>query len=686
MDTQVTPGVTPARIVALGLIGLVMLGLGYLGVTRDVDPMAVPAGAQAGDLITEPCTYNTEDGGYAAACGTLVVPENRAEPDSRLIVLPVTRVRATSDDPQEPVFFLTGGPGQSNMEIGFASRFVADRDFVVVGYRGIDGSVRLDCPEVSSALKRASDVLSEEFFRASSDAYRSCADRLTDGGVDLSSYGLAQQVDDLEAARVALGYDRINLLSESAGTRTAMIYAWRYPDSIRRSVMAAVNPPGNFLWYPQPTDEQIGRYAALCAEDDSCRERTGDLAATMRAISTDMPDRWLFLPINDANVRIASMYGLFEPTTAATPISAPMTLDAWLSAAEGDPSGLWFSSVLSDLLFPELLVKGQHASAAMLDAHAARDYFTNGPGDLTNVGAAATAFGWGGGQLADAWPATPDEDEYRRVRTSKVETLLVSGALDVSTPPQVATNELLPNLPNGREVVLAGFGHTNSLFMDQPQAFSRLVNTFFDSGQVDDSLYAPVDVDFTPAMTLGQIAKFTLGVMLGFAIVTVLSLAWMARHVRKRDSFGPVSGALLRSLYPVVLGLGGWFLGALIVLTTMRGVTLDNELLAVLAVCPPTAAGIYLAWVHRDWTARNTAIELAAATVGAFIGGWLGFHATAGLLTLVTTIAGAIAGANLTLIVLDMSRAHSTTAARHETETTADRRAAKPDLSSVHRS
>jgi hypothetical protein len=30
-----------------------------------------------------------------------------------------------------------------------------------------------------------------------------------------------------------------------------------------------------------------------------------------------------------------------------------MTLDAWLSAAEGDASGLWFTSVFGDLLFPE---------------------------------------------------------------------------------------------------------------------------------------------------------------------------------------------------------------------------------------------------------------------------------------------------------------------------------------------
>ena len=36
-----------------------------------------------------------------------------------------------------------------------------------------------------------------------------------------------------------------------------MIYAWRYPKSIHRSVMIGVNPPGNFLWDPKATDAQI---------------------------------------------------------------------------------------------------------------------------------------------------------------------------------------------------------------------------------------------------------------------------------------------------------------------------------------------------------------------------------------------------------------------------------------------
>jgi zinc transporter ZupT len=58
--------------------------------------------------------------------------------------------------------------------------------------------------------------------------------------------------------------------------------------------------------------------------------------------------------------------------------------------------------------------------------------------------------------------------------------------------------------------------------------------------------------------------------------------------------------------------------------------------------------------VHRDWTAQDKGVGLAAAVAGALVGGWLGFLATGGLMALVTAILGAAAGANLVLILLDM--------------------------------
>jgi pimeloyl-ACP methyl ester carboxylesterase len=647
----------PGRIVALVLIGLAVLGLAYLRFGPADGSVSVPRGAQAGDLILDRCDYETENGGgYAADCGTLVVPENRADPQSRLIALPVTRIRARSEDPAEPIFRLEGGPGLTNMEFERASRFAEDHDVVLVGYRGVDGSVRLDCPEVESALKHSTDLLGEKSFGAYGDAFRACADRLTDDGVDLAGYGLAQRVDDLEAARTALGYERIDLLSESAGTRTAMIYTWRYPRSIHRSVMIGVNPPGHFLWNAKMTDEQIGRYADLCSKDATCSERTDDLAASMRETATDIPERWFFLPIKEGNVRVASFYGLVETTMEIAPLSTPMTLDSWLSAAEGDASGFWLQSLLADLFFPGSFVWGEYAAAALADPQAAREYFSSGGQEReSNLGYAATAFGWGGGRLTDVWPAAADEGEYSRVRTSNVETLLIGGALDFATPPQAATKELLPSLPNGHQVVLPGFGHSTDFWTYQPEASSRLVNTFLESGRVDDSLYEPQSVDFTPEVTQTALAKGIAGTMVGLAILTVLSLLWMAGRVRKRGRFGRKAGATLRSLYPIVLGLGGWFLGVLIVITTMPGTPLDDELLAALSVGLPVGLGIYFAWVNRDWTAVTKAAGLAAAVAAGLVGAWLGFHAAADPLALLTAIVGASVGANLALIFLDVA-------------------------------
>jgi pimeloyl-ACP methyl ester carboxylesterase len=671
MDGSTTRMFTLSRVLALALIALLAAGLAYLRFAPDSSAVSVPEGAKAGDLVLESCEYPTENGNYAAECGTLVVPEKRADPQSRLIALPVARILAKSDHPREPIFVLQGGPGLSNMTFEIASRYADEHDVVLVGYRGIDGSVRLDCPEVESALKHNIDLLDEETSEAYADAFRSCADRLTAAGIDLGSYGVVQQVDDMEAARAALGYDKIELLSESAGTRTAMIYSWRYSSSIHRSVMIAVNPPGHFLSYPSTTDEQIGRYAALCAKDDTCRRRTDDLSATLHPTDAEIPNRWLFLPIKKGNVRIASFFGLMESSPDVAVGAGPTIVDMWLSAAEGDASGLWAGSLIAEVLFPKIFVWGQYASFGRADAQTARDYFSEtraepvearpnaSQADDTNIGHAATTFSWGNGRLVDAWPAAPDENEYSQVRTSNLETLLIGGELDFAMPPQVATKDLVPYLRNGHEVVLPGIGHTGTFFAVQPEASSRLINTFLDSGKVDDSLYHAEPVDFTPARTFGDIAKVFVALALALSMVTVATLAWMAWWVRKRRRFGRKASAVLRSAYPIILGLGGWLLCALIVLATMPSVPVDDELLVALSVGLPVGLGIYLAWVHRDWVTQKKRLGVAAAVAGTLIGAWLGFHAAAGLMALATAILGAVAAGNLLLILLDTVRVGS---------------------------
>ncbi|RPI28844.1 MAG: hypothetical protein EHM70_16300, partial [Chloroflexota bacterium] len=146
------------------LIALVLLGALLLAgcASKDAPAPVVPEGAKAGGLVNlQPCKYKAGSIEYFADCGTLVVPENRSNPGSRLIALPVVRVRALSDSPAEPIFFFQGGPGSSNMHFQHPEGLVDRHDFVQGGYRGVDGSVVLECPEISEAIRKSSDLLSD---------------------------------------------------------------------------------------------------------------------------------------------------------------------------------------------------------------------------------------------------------------------------------------------------------------------------------------------------------------------------------------------------------------------------------------------------------------------------------------------------------------------------------------------
>src|SRR5205085_11372753 len=247
------------------------------------------------------------------------------------------------------------------------------------------------------------------------------------------------------------------------------------------------------------TGEQVRRYASLCTKDASCRTQTPDLTASLHAAYEHVPGHWWFLPIKRGNVKAAAFFGLMNATTdGAGPLAGPMTIDSLLSADQGDGSGAWFLSLMSQLAFPKAQVWGEVAATGRADAAYARRFFAAHADRGSVIGSPGTELIWAGGRLLDAWPATPDDNEYTHVRDSKVETLLIGGELDFATPPQNAARELLPHLPNGHQVVLAGIGHSDDFWAYEPAASERLVNTFFDSGRVDTSLYTKNAVDFTP--------------------------------------------------------------------------------------------------------------------------------------------------------------------------------------------
>ena len=275
-----------------------------------------------------------------------------------------------------------------------------------------------------------------------------------------------------------------------------MIYAWRYPKSIHRSVMIGVNPPGHFLWDPKTTDEQIGRYAALCAQDAELpradrRPRRVDAGARRRT----SPITGCSCRSRRATCRLAS---LLRPdgrdVATPAPISAPMTIDSLALGRER---------------------RRERALVHVAAGRSSSSRRRSSGATLAAVGAQPTPTPRSATSRRRRPRLDPRRPRHRlplgrrpagrrvagepRRRTSTAacgrrtcETLLIGGTLDVATPPQNATRELLPHLPNGHQVVLPELrAHDDFWSVRSRRPSTHLVNTFLDSGRVDDSRYTP---------------------------------------------------------------------------------------------------------------------------------------------------------------------------------------------------
>ncbi len=95
--------------------------------------------------------------------------------------------------------------------------------------------------------------------------------------------------------------------------------------------------------------------------------------------------------------------------------------------------------------------------------------------------------------------------------------------MDFSTPAEFATRELLPFLKNGRQIILREFGHVNDVFSLNPPAIERLLVSFFDTGEADDSLFTYTPMDFKVSLGFPKIAKLLLSVG-GVLVLGLLAL------------------------------------------------------------------------------------------------------------------------------------------------------------------
>jgi hypothetical protein len=193
-------------------------------------------------------------------------------------------------------------------------------------------------------------------------------------------------------------------------------------------------------------------------------------------------------------------------------------------------------SLAYDFILPRMMTWGEFfAIGSSADYEAGRDYRAELTKPDAILGAPMSLLIWGS---ADGWPITPMAAEYRLVHPSDIDTLLISGSVDFSTPAQFARDELLPSLRNGKQVILAEQGHVGDFWAFQPEAAERLLTSFYDTGNGDDSLYTNLPMDFKPAMSFPLLAK----ILLGTGILLLVGLGWglwgIIRGIRRRKISG----------------------------------------------------------------------------------------------------------------------------------------------------
>ena len=168
------------------------------------------------------------------------------------------------------------------------------------------------------------------------------------------------------------------------------------------------------------------------------------------------------------------------------------------------------------------------ALGASADYQPGRDYRADLETPDAVLGAPMSLLIWG--SAAGYWPPFLMDEQYRTVQPTDVQTLLISGSIDFSTPAQFAEQELLPSLHNGQSVVIAEQGHTGDFWSFQSEARRRLLTSFFDTGLADDSLYTTLPMDFKPAMRFPVLAK----VLVAVGFLLAIGLVWAVWAIVRR--------------------------------------------------------------------------------------------------------------------------------------------------------
>jgi pimeloyl-ACP methyl ester carboxylesterase len=328
----------------------------------------------------------------------------------------------------DAVFLLAGGPGQSAVSVAgwgqFAfARLNRRRDLVFVDQRGTGLSAPLHCPQ----LENASELIDEE---QSLQRARLCMQQLQALPYgDLRQFTTTIAMQDLDAVREAQGYNRINLVGVSYGTRAALEYLRLFPSRVKRLVLDGVVPPDERL----PASDAQGALDGLfegCTRDTRCNAAYPDLRGQWQKLLASLPRQVSVIhPRLGSEIQVKLTRGmvvnlvhksLYLPTTVA---GLPYAIS---QAGQGRYAPLLALSGATDAPSEVSIAYGMHFSVWCAEEYARLP--AAGGGDFEQVL---------DGMYRDVcaqWPRGKIDPAFYTLKPSPVPVLLLNGGIDPVTP------------------------------------------------------------------------------------------------------------------------------------------------------------------------------------------------------------------------------------------------------------
>jgi pimeloyl-ACP methyl ester carboxylesterase len=213
------------------------------------------AGRKPGDIVMEKASVSSAKGEpIEVDLGTLYVPENRADPNSRIIGVGFARARALQPSNVPPSFHLPGGPGSSfinglkaggNPKHPLASGIDYYRfsDVVFIDQRGASerGDVlRFKYRTTEHPLDQPLSV--DRDVAGFTDFTCKAVSEFTQRGFDLRGYSIIDLAEDVNDLRKALGYQQVTLVGQSFGSQWAFAVMRLHPEIVARALLSGVEP------------------------------------------------------------------------------------------------------------------------------------------------------------------------------------------------------------------------------------------------------------------------------------------------------------------------------------------------------------------------------------------------------------------------------------------------------------